>query len=468
MPAAGRRLIMLVRSSLLFPPARLARRLLALRSPFPQRVLLCTLSFLSLLASCARPAARVPVTLRFWGLGREGEVVQALLPEFERLHPGVHVLVQQIPLTAAHEKLLTAFVGDTTPDLAQIGNTWIPELAAIGALSPLDAQLRRSRALAPHDFFAGIWDTNVVDGALYGIPWYVDTRLLFYRTDLLAAAGYSAPPRTWSGWRTALQRLKARAGAGHYAVLLPIDEWQQPVILGMQMGAPELKDGGRWGNFAEPRFAAAFAFYVGLFRDGLAPVVGNSGIANVYQQFAAGEFAFYPTGPWNIGEFRRRLPPEMRGKWTTAPWPAPDAQGADGAPGVSVAGGSSLGVFRSARQPRAAWQLIEYLSQPAQQLRFYALCGDLPARLAAWDDPALARDPEAHAFWQQLQHVRSTPKVPEWEQIAFQIYDHAEAVVRGHAPPAAALAALDREVDHILEKRRWVLAHSRPAGRQPS
>ena len=54
------------------------------------------------LAACAKPAAQV-TTLKFWTIGREGEVVNQLLPEFERTHPGVHVQVQQIPLTAAHE-----------------------------------------------------------------------------------------------------------------------------------------------------------------------------------------------------------------------------------------------------------------------------------------------------------------------------------------------------------------------------
>ena len=53
----------------------------------------------------------------------------------------------------------------------------------------------------PADHFAGIWDTNVLDGEVYGVPWYVDTRVLFYRSDLLAAAGHPEPPTTWTEWR---------------------------------------------------------------------------------------------------------------------------------------------------------------------------------------------------------------------------------------------------------------------------
>ncbi len=70
-------------------------------------------------------------------MGREGEVVQKLMPEFERRHPGLRLRVQQIPWSAAHEKLLTAYAGDAMPDIFQLGNTWVPEFVALGALIDL-------------------------------------------------------------------------------------------------------------------------------------------------------------------------------------------------------------------------------------------------------------------------------------------------------------------------------------------
>ncbi len=62
--------------------------------------------------------------------------------------------------------------------------------------------------------------------------------------------------------------------------------------------------------------------------------------------------------------------------------------------------------------------------------------------------------------------MRAAPKIPEYEQIAKQVAFHAEVVVRRRLPPAAAraeLAALDRDVDRILEKRRWMLAQPHAA-----
>ncbi|HEX3554005.1 MAG TPA: sugar ABC transporter substrate-binding protein [Thermoanaerobaculia bacterium] len=426
------------------------------------RTVFMGLALMISLASCA-PRTDGAVTLRFWALGREGEVVKDLIPDFERRNSGIRVEVQQIPFLNAHEKLLTACVGGVTPDVAQVGNTWIPELTNLRALAPLDERVRRSAVVAQTDYFAGIWDTNVVDGSVRGIPWYVDTRLLFYRTDLLAAAGFPEPPRTWRHWMEAMRRVKARAGPGRFAILLPVDEHEQPVILGRELGAGLLRDGDRYGDFRSPAFREAAGFYVGLFRSGLAPAWSNSQINSVYQQFAAGDFAFFITGPWNVGEFRRRLPPEMKDKWNTAPMPAPD--NSHDWPGVSVAGGASLAMFRGSRHPAEAWKLVEFLSEPAVQVQFHKLTGDLPSRASAWGAPSLAGDPQTAAFRAQLERVVPAPKVPEWEEISIQIWQSLEPAIRGRSTVDAALTDLDQRVDRILEKRRKVLAKRRASGR---
>ena len=105
--------------------------------------------------------------------------------------------------------------------------------------------------------------------------------------------------------------------------------------------------------------------------------------------------------------------------------------------------------------------MIEFLSEPAQQLRFHELSGDLPPRRSTWSDPTLANDQYAAAFRDQLERVKSAPKVPEWERIAQAMRLMTERVVRGKQPTDEALKALDAEVDAILEKRRWMIEQHR-------
>lgn len=389
-------------------------------------------------------------------MGREAEVVAELLPAFHARHPGVQVRVQQLPWTAAHEKLLTAYAGDSLPDLCQLGNTWLPEFSALDALEPLDARIASS-SVPLDDYFAGILDTNVMPTAqgarLFGLPWYIDTRLLFYRTDLLREAGFARAPQTWGEWMDAMRAIKRRGGANTFGALLPLNEPDPLFALALQQGAL-LSDDDTRGAFSKPAFRRALDFYAGIFHEGLAPAMTDTQISNVWDEFARGMFTFYVSGPWNIGEFRRRLPAAMQGHWATAPLPGPEG------PGVSTAGGSSLVLFKRSQRKDAAWKLIEFLSQTDTMQRFHALTGDLPPRRSAWHAPALANDAASQAFAQQLERVRAAPKIPEWERIFQEMQQTAQRVVQRTQGADAAMAQLDAWVDALLEKRRWLRARA--------
>lgn len=399
-------------------------------------------------------ADRQGVEIRFWAMGTEGEKLRPLIEEFESRHPDVRVRMEAIPWNAAHEKLLTALAGDSLPDMCQLGNTWIAEFAALGSLEDLTDAVGRSEAIPQEAYFPRIWRSNVIDGRLRGVPWYVDTRLLLYRTDLLAEAGFDAPPTSWREWLDVMRVLKRRRGKDRFATLMPINEFEQPIILALQAGSTLLDPEGRRGDFEGVAFRRAFEFYVGLFREGLAPSYSNTQISNVWQEFAKGTFVFYPTGPWNVHEFRNRLGPEMEDKWSTMPWPSPDGK----EPGLSIAGGCSLAMFRTTRHSAAVRKVIEFLSGREAQAEMFRLTGNLPAREDAWDLTDLATDQKFAAFRRQFDFVRPTPPVAEWEQIAMgEVAKTAEEVILGETSIDDALAALDKRVDQMLEKRRWIL-----------
>jgi multiple sugar transport system substrate-binding protein len=405
-----------------------------------------------LMAGRGRAVSDVTV-IRFWTMGREGEVIKDFVDEFERTHQGIRIDIQQLPWASAHEKLMTAFAGDASPDICQLGNTWIPEFVALGALESLDDRAAASSAISKEDYFPGIWDSNRVDNRLYGIPWYVDTRLIFYRKDILAAAGYAAPPKDWDEWKRAMAAVKTAVGQDNFAVLLPTDEFEPLLALALQQDEPLLRANGRWGNFRSAGFRRALQFYNEAFQRNWAPRLATGQVSNVWNEFGRGYYSFYISGPWNIGEFKRRLPPDLQDRWMTAALPGPNG------PGASIAGGASFAIFRSSRHKDIAWQLVEFLSRVDIQRRLFHAIGDLPPRRSAWDDPTLAGDIYARAFRDQLERVKSPPKVAEWARIATEMRLVAEVMVHGGLTVDEAARELDARVDRILEKRRWMLDH---------
>ena len=421
---------------------------------------LWTIAVVLLLGSCARGDGRI--TLTVWAMGAEGAAIGQLIPAFEAANPGIKVDVEQLPFAEAHQKLLTGFAGDSLPDMAQLGNSWLPEFEALGALDPLDTRVAATPVIDPSDYFPGIWGASRIDGRLYGVPWYVDTRLLFYRRDILKRAGFDHPPRDWAEWRRQMVAIKRLVGPKRYAAIFPLNEYEPLEVLGLQQAEPMVTADGH-ANFESPGFEAALAFYLDTIRSGLAPAIANTEIANIWDQFDAGEFSFYITGPWQLGEFARRIPADRQDEWATAPMPGPNG------PGASNAGGSSLVIFRKSGRKDAAWKLIAYLSTPAIQIRFHQLTGDLPPRKSAWAAPELANDPHARAFAEQLTRVKPTPKVPEWEAIATMMRTVTEAAVHDATPVAEVAAEIDRRADAILAKRRWMLGRrAKTASRSPS
>ena len=182
------------------------------------------------------------------------------------------------------------------------------------------------RDIVAADYFPGIWDTNVIDGSTSGVPWYVDTRLPYYRQDLLRDAGIESPPTSWDEWRRAMAAIKAKAGPDKYAILLPLNEFEPLLALALQQDEPLLREDGRYGNFRSAGFKRTLAFYKEMFERGWAPAVQNTAISNVWDEFDKGFYAFYISGPWNIAEFKKRMSPENADDWMTMPLPGPVRQ----------------------------------------------------------------------------------------------------------------------------------------------
>src|SRR3546814_14476741 len=100
-----------------------------------------------------------------------------------------------MPWTAAHAKLLTGFAGGSLPAIGQVDNSWLAEMAAIGAIAPVPRTLHGLLA----DQFDAVVDPNRIPGRLWGVAWYVGTRLQYHSRDLSTSAGPAPSPPEWDG-----------------------------------------------------------------------------------------------------------------------------------------------------------------------------------------------------------------------------------------------------------------------------
>ncbi len=379
-----------------------------------------------------RPTSAPEGDISVWAMGTEGDNLGVLADAFMEEFPDVSVEVTAVPWDAAHELLVTAIAGGDVPDVSMIGTTWMGEFATMGGLAPTPD------TIDPAEFFEGAWNTTVVDGTSYGVPWYVETRLVYYRTDLAEEGGVAEAPATWEEL-TALAQATVDGGAEFGISLQPggMGAWQTFMPFFWQAGG-EIVDADNNFTLDSEACVEAMTFYDSFFEEGLAqPTVSD---LPVEAQFADGTVGSFISGPWMIGIVTEAgADPET---WTVAHQPTAVS-------GTSFVGGSNLAVFEQSDNQEAAWAFVEYLSRPEVQITWYETVSDLPSVQSAWDDEALAGDELLAAFGEQLDDAKAPPAIPTWEEVATAIDGQIEQVVVGDTSPEDGCAAMQEEADSI-------------------
>lgn len=351
-------------------------------------------------SSTAAPEPDGPLTV--WVMGDATTNFEALVAPFIE-DTGIEVTVVAIPWDSIDERLTTAVASGDGPDLLQIGLSKLRTFADAGALLPLDDHLADHPALAPENFPEAVsGDALKVGGQTVSVPWISDTRVLFYRSDILEDSGIDAPPATWDELRDAAATLADR-GDGQFGYYIPQWDSPLPVVMTWSQGGDIIDADGNV-DFDTPEFSAAVDLYTGLYADGSVPT--NSDFDQA-QGFISGIAPMLISGPY-LAHAIADAAPELEGSWGVTTVPAAESS-------TSLFAGSNMGVWADTEHVDGSLDLLEYLSDPSVQVEWYQTNGDLPAVTAALEDPALTADPLVAVYAEQLQSARPLPPVPNWD-----------------------------------------------------
>jgi multiple sugar transport system substrate-binding protein len=376
-------------------------------------------------------------TITVWAMGAEGEKLPELTKEFEAANPGVKVQVTAIPWDAAHDKFATAITANKTPDVAMVGTTWMGEFAGMSALDPTPAEVDKSV------FFDGAQKTTEVAGTSFGVPWYVETRLVYYRTDLAKKAGITTPPTDWEGLKAMAKAMQDKAGA-KYGIGLQAGgtgSWQSVMPFAWSAGADLTKDGGKAYNFDSPEVLKASKYYQSFFTDGIADKAAPA-TPTTEPDFASGKVPMFISGPWMMSAVEKAGGAGFKDKYDVMQIPA-DTKSS------SFVGGSNLVVFKSTKNRDSSWKLVNWLSDPKTQAKWYGMSTDLPSVKSAWQDPALTADSKLAVFGKQLETAQAPPSFPTWEQVVTSFDSEMEKVTKTGTDPAAALKSVQKQAESI-------------------
>ena len=369
-----------------------------------------------------------------WAMGAEGEKLDVLAKEFVQKNPEITVKVTPIAWDVAHDKLLTSVAGNQTPDVSQMGTTWMGEFAKTGALEEVPESIDQDA------FFESALSTAVVDDKTYGVPWYVETRLLYYRTDIAEKAGITSPPTSWDELKAMAEAMQQKGGA-KYGISLSPNNWQELLPFVWQNGGDVISDDGEF-TFDSPENVEAIEFYQSFFKDGLTAASVPEGF-DITPAFVQGTHPMFFSGPWHMSLIEEVGAAEIEGKWAVAPMPEQESA-------TSFIGGSDLVVFKNGDNKDAAWKFVEYLSTPAVQQQWYSLVSALPSVESAWESGDLSTDEQLSLFGEQLKDAKTPPTIPRWEQVAADaVNTEMEKAMIGDASAEEAAEAMQAKASSI-------------------
>ena len=370
----------------------------------------------------SRAADRTEITFasaKFFGQETLGDVCEMYNQSQGRAHVTYIELPSPSASTEVHQGLVQQLARrNGTPDVFTQDVVWIAEFAGAGWALPLDQYFGPS---VTGEFFPGVVRACTYQGKLTALPWFVDSGMLYYRTDMLADVGAKVP-ETWDELAAighALQQSgKAQFGylwQGKQAEVLVCDLVE---VVASNRGAI-LSENGKSSRLSDPSAVAAVQF---LYDTINTTKISPSDVLSWDEEpsrrpFTSGQSAFLRNWSYVYAIAQDAKESSVVGKVGVAPLPH-----FPGGSSAACLGGYQYGINAASKNREAAVDFLTWMASPAMQLHFASKSGLAPSRPAVFDEPQLGRE---QPFMQKLKGVFSgatpRPVTPKYAQVTLAI-----------------------------------------------
>ena len=234
--------------------------------------------------------AAEPINFATWSASVDQ--VKAHLAAFEK-QSGIPVAYTNSPFAQYRETMITKFTGGAPVDVLWVSDSWLPEFAEAGWIEPVDGFPN----LMAYDAETSDFCTKSMTykGKQYGLTYYTDYMSFLYDADMLAKAGFAAPPTTWADVTAQAQAIKAK-GLSEFPVAIGLAQESWLIEF---MSAMVFSHGGRFvddaGNASQSSATqAALQWLMDAVQTDriMSPGAVQTGELEVLKSLSAGRHAF--------------------------------------------------------------------------------------------------------------------------------------------------------------------------------
>jgi len=286
---------------------------------------------------------------------------------------------------------------------------------------------------------------------LYAVPIFSDGGLLYYRKDLLDAAG-AKPPTTWAEMKTTCDAvLKVPAAKGTACYAGQFDKYEGLTVNFSEAvnsaGGEVVNDEGK-PNVNTEEAKKGLNFLVDGFKNGMIPKKALTFKEEEGRRsFEAGELIFHRQWPYQWALANKPGTSKVVGKFQVAPLP-----GLDG-PGVSTLGGHNLAISSFTKNKKTALEFIKFMTSSERQLANLQASSQAPTIAALYDDQSLvAKFPYLPTLKASIEKAEKRPEAVKYQELSSAISGEAYDALNGTKSTDDALKDLQSELEKLTEK----------------
>ena len=380
--------------------------------------------------------------------------LQTLLDRFNKQNKGeIQVKWRQMPASSAEffEQMQAELQsGRSTMDIIAGDVVWPAQFAANNYI--LDLSDRFTQKMQA-DYLEGPVQAVQFQGKTYGVPWFTDAGMFYYRKDLLENAGFSEPPRTWDEMKDMSERIRADSGTKFGYVFQGAQD-EGGVVDALEHiwnAGGDVLDGSRV-IIDSPESAEGLNLRRSLLTDGVAPQASGDYTTQESQaSFTNGDVVFMRNWPFVYGLLSDPETSKVKpGQVDIGALPV----AGEGDTSFSGLGGWNFMVNATAEDKlEEIWTFIEFMSAPEQQQTFAVESARLPTLKSLYeDDEVLDKLPVARLGREALENTRPRPVSPLYSDMSLEMAEQFNAALKGDVPVDEALANLQTGLQEIADQ----------------
>ena len=418
---------------------------------------LLTLATIAMMTGCTPAASQPkaatvaqPITLHALFMKQAGyqeSDIDSITQEFMAKNPNIKVEAEYVTYEALHDKIVTAAASKAgTYDVVLIDCIWPAEFAAASFVTDVTDKVTPEMR---SDIWPGALQAVTYKNRLYAMPWLNDVLYLYYNEDMLKAAGYTAPPKTW----TELNQMSMAAKNKGIVKYPFIEYFQQDEGLTIAYAYYLAAFGGTFFDannnpaFNSPEGKAALDYMVNGMKSGM---YNPSSLESTYEEvrlaFEQGNSLFSVNWTYQYNLANDPKDSKIAGKAKIALMPG------EKGPSVTINGGMGLSIMADSKYPEQAWQYILYLSSKDVQKKYAASA--LPIWMSLFSDPDLIKSQPVLVpiSQEQYKYISNRPIIPFYSEASKIMSRELQLALTGKETSEQALTNAETDIQAVHAK----------------